>query len=105
TAKNPAEKNPPLSLPPRGRSGLELRCLTHRPAMLHTSTQKLIQKLCELTEQGDINWREGENGETLFDTEGYVVELKGAPPGLRVLRADGRELERADPADLAAAKW
>lgn len=71
--------------------------------MLHPSTQQLIRKLCELTEDGAINWKEGENGASLFETEGYVVEIKADPPGFRLLRHDGRELERADAPDLAAA--
>ncbi len=70
--------------------------------MLHASTQQLIRKLCELTEQGAIAWREGEADACLFETEGYVVEVKATPPAVRLLRQDGRELERADAGDLAA---
>jgi hypothetical protein len=70
--------------------------------MLHSSTQELIRKLCELTEAGAITWKEGEDGSSIFETEGYLVEIAAEPPGVRLLRADGRELERADAADLAA---
>ncbi len=70
--------------------------------MLHPSTQQLIRKLCELTESGAIAWKEGENGRLLFETEGYQVEIAAEPPAVRLLQGDGRELERADAADLAA---
>jgi hypothetical protein len=68
--------------------------------MLHISTQQLIRKLCELTEAGSINWKEGEGQCSVFETEGYVVEIQPAPL-VRLLRADGHELERVDAADLA----
>lgn len=71
--------------------------------MLHASTQQLIRKLFELTEEGAIAWKEGEAGASVFETEGYIVEVKEDPPGVRLLRADGRELERADTADLLTA--
>lgn len=73
--------------------------------MLHPSTQQLIRKLCELTDAGHIAWKEGERQCSRFDSEGYLVEIEAEPPTLRLLRADGRELERADAADLAAAAW
>ena len=73
--------------------------------MLHPSTQQLIRKLCELTDAGHIAWKEGERQCSLFETEGYVVEIEAEPPTLRLLRGDGRELERADTADLAATAW
>jgi hypothetical protein len=73
--------------------------------MLHTSTQQLIRKLYELTGAGALVWKEGERDTTLLETEGYLVELGPAPPKVRLLRADGRELERADPDDLAAIEW
>ncbi len=68
--------------------------------MLHTSTQQLIRKLCELTEAGSINWKEGDGQCSVFETEGYVVEIMPEPV-VRLLRADGHELERVDAADLA----
>jgi hypothetical protein len=70
--------------------------------MLHASTQKLIVKLCELTEAGHIAWKHGEGRTCTFETEGYQVEIQGQPPRLRLLHADGRELERADEIDLAS---
>ena len=73
--------------------------------MLHASTQKLIVKLCELTEAGHIAWKQGEGKVRRFETEGYVVEVEGRPPTLRLLHSDGRELERTDEADLAAQPW
>ncbi len=73
--------------------------------MLHTSTQQLIRKLYELTEAGALVWKEGERDTALLETEGYLVELGPVPPEVRLLRADGRELERADSDDLAAIAW
>jgi hypothetical protein len=73
--------------------------------MLHVSTQKLIHKLYALTESGDIAWREGEGAAMVFDTEGYRVEVEGDPPSVRLLGADGKELESAIASDLAATRW
>lgn len=73
--------------------------------MLHPSTQQLIRKLCELTDAGHIAWTDGERQTSRFESEGYVVEVEAEPPTLRLLRGDGRELERADAADLAATAW
>jgi hypothetical protein len=73
--------------------------------MLHASTQKLIQKLYELTESGDIAWKESREGRCILDTEGYRVEINEEPPLLRLLAADGRELEKAEAGDLSAAAW
>ena len=73
--------------------------------MLHASTQKLIIKLCELTEAGHIAWKHGDGRTCRFETEGYVVEVQGQPPALRLLHSDGQELERADEPDLAAQPW
>ena len=70
--------------------------------MLHPSTQQLIRKLCELTESGAIEWKEGDNQRSIFETEGYVVEIQAEPPSVRLLRADGHELEVASADDLAA---
>lgn len=69
--------------------------------MLHPSTQQLIRKLCELTQSGAIEWKEGDNQRSIFETEGYVVEIQADPPGMRLLRADGHELEVASADDLA----
>lgn len=71
--------------------------------MLHASTQQLIRKLCELTDSGAINWAEGEGQCSVFETEGYLVEIRPEPASVRLLRADGHELERADAEDLATA--
>lgn len=73
--------------------------------MLHASTQKLIVKLCELTEANEIAWKEGPRDTSVFESEGYAVEVTGSPPTLRLLCSDGRELERADEADLAMQPW
>lgn len=71
--------------------------------MLHTSTQKLIQKICELTESGDIVWKEAPEGRCRFETEGYQIEVAEEPPLVRLLSPEGRELEKAEAADLAIA--
>lgn len=73
--------------------------------MLHASTQQLIGKLYELTSAGSLAWTEGPNGSARLETEGYVVEIAAMPPALRLLRADGRELETATADDLAAVAW
>ncbi|HVY90951.1 MAG TPA: hypothetical protein VG942_18935 [Hyphomonadaceae bacterium] len=73
--------------------------------MLHASTQQLIRKLCELTDKGQIAWKEGERKCSVFETEGYSIEVEADPPTVRLLRSDGAELERADAADLAEAAW
>jgi hypothetical protein len=73
--------------------------------MLHASTQQLIRKLYELTSAGNLAWAEGAPGSSRLETEGYVVEIAAAPPTLRLLRADGRELETATPDDLAEVAW
>jgi hypothetical protein len=73
--------------------------------MLHDSTQTLIRKLCELTESGVIAWREGDGQRSLFDTEGYVVEVMADPPTVRVIDDKGRELECASAVDLRATLW
>ena len=70
--------------------------------MLHPSTQQLIRKLCELTDSGAIEWKEGDNQRSFFETEGYVVEIHDDPPGIRLLRDDGHELEAANADDLSA---
>lgn len=70
--------------------------------MLHASTQQLIRKLCELTDAGSINWKEGKGQISVLETEGYIVEIQPEPPSVRLLRNDGQELESADASDLAA---
>lgn len=73
--------------------------------MLHVSTQQLIRKLYELTAAGGLAWKEGERECSRLETEGYIIEIEAEPPALRLLRADGRELERADASNLAAVAW
>lgn len=73
--------------------------------MVHASTQQLIRKLYELTDAGALSWRIGERETSRLETEGYVVELDPAPPMVRLLRADGRVLECAEPDALAAIAW
>ncbi len=68
--------------------------------MLHASTQALILKLCEMTATGEIAWRRADDECSVFETEGYLVEVREDPPRVRVLTADGRELERASASEL-----
>lgn len=73
--------------------------------MLHPSTQQLIRKLYELTASGGLGWLPGEEKASRLETEGYVVEIAAEPPLMRLLRADGRELERAETSALSAVPW
>jgi hypothetical protein len=73
--------------------------------MLHASTQKLILKLCDITERAEAPWKEGEDGASWFETEGYKIEVKPEPPHIRILQANGREVESADAAQLASAPF
>lgn len=73
--------------------------------MLHASTQQLIRTLRELTESGSLAWKIGDQETSRLETEGYIVEVAPSPPSLRLLRADGRELETATADDLAAVAW
>jgi hypothetical protein len=73
--------------------------------MLHASTQQLIRTLRELTEAGSLAWKVGDQETSRLETEGYIVEVAPAPPSLRLLRADGRELETATAEDLAGVDW
>lgn len=73
--------------------------------MLHESTRTLIVRLHEMTAAGQLDWREGERGAAVFETEGYLVEVEAEPPTLRVLTVEGRELERAGSNELAAEPW
>lgn len=71
--------------------------------MLHPSTKKLIDRLCEMTIQRKIDWVSGERpGVLAYDTEGYRVLLDGNPAALSLCDALGNELERATQADIAA---
>lgn len=73
--------------------------------MLHPTTQQLIRKLYELTASGGLGWLPGEENASRLETEGYVVEIAAEPPLMRLLRLDGRELERAGAEALAAEPW
>ncbi|MEZ5937519.1 MAG: hypothetical protein R3C52_04790 [Hyphomonadaceae bacterium] len=73
--------------------------------MLHETTQKLVVTLWEMSERNDVPWRATSENTWAFDTEGYVVEVCGAPPQIRILRRDGREIERASTVDLEATRW
>lgn len=73
--------------------------------MLHPTTQQLIRKLYELTATGGLGWQPAEDNASRLETEGYVVEITAQPPLMRLLRDDGRELERAGTEALAAVPW
>ena len=71
--------------------------------MLHPSTKKLIDRLCEMTLQRKIDWTNGDQDDTLaYDTEGYRVLLEGNPASLVLCDALGNELDRADQNSLSA---
>lgn len=61
--------------------------------MLHISTQKLIEKLLERTQNGTIDWKEREPDGVTLETEGYVVELTASPSNVKLSHIDGRVLE------------
>jgi hypothetical protein len=48
---------------------------------------------------------EGDKQTTQFVTEGYTVIIEANPPGLRIVDASGRELERVSEDELRAEKW
>ena len=73
--------------------------------MLHPSTKRLIDRLCEMTTQRKIDWAIGEQPDTLvYDTEGYRVLLEGTPAELVLRDALGKELERASQDILTQSK-
>lgn len=70
--------------------------------MLHPSTQKLIDRLAEMTELGKLDWTEGENGSLVYSTEGYSVCLPDGASEIVIQSIDGKELERASAEALGA---
>lgn len=63
----------------------------------------LIEKVCDLTENGQAPWRFGpEDGFVTFVTEGYRIEASDRPARFNVATASGRDLERADERALAS---
>jgi hypothetical protein len=72
--------------------------------MLHASTQRLILALCNLTADGKLQWREGENASSSrLESEGYVVEVSSSPLSVRILNNEGRVIEIVTESDLAGA--
>ncbi len=72
--------------------------------MLHISTQKLIEKLLERTQNGTIDWKERVPDGVILETEGYVVELIRDPLNVRLSQTNGRVLEDVSREDLEATK-
>ncbi|MFC7291162.1 hypothetical protein [Hirschia litorea] len=72
--------------------------------MLHISTQKLIEKLLERTQNGTIDWKERVPDGVILETEGYVVELIREPLNVRLSQTNGRVLEDVSHDDLKAAQ-
>ncbi len=70
--------------------------------MLHPSTQKLIEKLIEMTEDSKIAWQEGDEETCFYDTEGYRVTVGQSPSRLVLQDASGRVLETVSDALLSA---
>lgn len=73
--------------------------------MLPDSTQQLILKLWDLTARGVIPWKTGDDDEHRFETEGYVVAIRGEPARVRILRPDGHTVEETNAAALSATGW
>ncbi len=69
--------------------------------MLHPSTQKLIDRLAEMTERGKLDWTDAGNQGVNYVTEGYSVSLVGVPAELVITSSEGKELERATAQELA----
>lgn len=63
--------------------------------MLHPSTQKLIDKLAEMTALKQIDWAEAREGGVIYATEGYAVKLSESPPRVTLTTEKGRILEEA----------
>ena len=63
--------------------------------MLHSSTQKLLLKLHEMTMDGAIAWKEADDDAVKLVTEGYCVLVKAEPPLMELSTAKGRILESA----------
>ena len=70
--------------------------------MLHSSTQKLLLKLHEMTLDGAIAWKEAENDAVKLETEGYCVLISPDPIGMELNTVKGRLLEKADETILSA---
>ena len=70
--------------------------------MLHSSTQKLLLKLHEMTMDGAIAWKEAENDSVRLETEGYCVLVSPKPVSMELTTVQGRVLERADEETLNA---
>ncbi|WP_084417942.1 hypothetical protein [Henriciella litoralis] len=71
--------------------------------MLHASTQKLIDRLAEMTAQGKIDWIEKDGADAVYATEGYSVALTGEPPRIVLATEGGKILEDTGAADLNSA--
>jgi hypothetical protein len=64
--------------------------------MLHPSTQKLIDRLAEMTALKQIDWAEADDqGGVVYATEGYAVTLAGDPVHVDLSTDSGRLLEEA----------
>ncbi|MEM6534338.1 MAG: hypothetical protein AAF613_01755 [Pseudomonadota bacterium] len=70
--------------------------------MLHASTQKLIDRLAEMTERGRLGWGQEDDQSVVYMTEGYSVSITADPHELVIFSKEGKELERASHADLLA---
>lgn len=70
--------------------------------MLHPSTQKLIDRLAEMTDTGRLSWGAGEDGAVVYSTEGYSVTVTDGAHELVIHSHEGAELERASHEDLTA---
>ena len=70
--------------------------------MLHPSTQKLIDRLAEMTATKKIDWTEYQSGGVNYSTEGYSVVLTAAPVELIIFSDAEKELERATVDQLMA---
>ena len=68
--------------------------------MLHPSTQKLIDRLAEMTALKQIDWAEADDGGVVYSTEGYSVRLFDNPAHVTLATEKGKILEEASAAIL-----
>lgn len=61
--------------------------------MLHPSTRKLIERLAEVTSQGQLLWRENNSGGIVYTADGFSVVLKARPYSISIRDGSDRELE------------
>jgi|GEM_PF-5557321 len=70
--------------------------------MLHPSTKHLIDRIGDMTANGKLDWVDRGDGTYRFETKGYGVVLSEAPAQITILTPEGKTVEQAESAVLAA---